>query len=548
MTIQKSNRSATLVAVKPGTAVVVFVLLATCFASAQAQVPTAKSQATPSSADESAQSVDATAGIPTFYAHAQQVIVAVEVWDKSTKRGQHSWVGDEPLRPLEKDFLESLPPVVRGLKSDAFHLFDNGVEQSINSFQEADFPAVEMTNHWYFTPTTDGTWGTFQPFNDVDFPLASYLIGYVPTIGPSECHTIRVVVEGLEAQVNRHGYCALKDSGLADIDAVAGKKLGEKMRVFANSTAHGSIKVSMQPFAFWSSGTLRLAREASPTGGPADQPETDLTYVVEVHDSKAPAALQIAVGFKFPELAWYFPCQKDAAVYVLGIIYKRNGDIAGQFADSFSCLTPLTWLMQASQDSGVLLPSWFSSQINLPPGDYDLRVVVSDGHDFGRARMPLRVESFDTRRLMMSDIAVGAVLRGAAWVLRDAASVAPAPVVPSPLVSKDTQFFPDANNRARLGKHRPLFLYFEVYEPLLENEKPTVYYRVRITDLRTSALVINTGPMSAADWVIPGNAVIPIGLKLATEKLGAGSYRLEIQASDSAGRQSEWRQAAFAIK
>ena len=123
----------------------------------------------------------------------------------------------------------------------------------------------------------------------------------------------------------------------------------------------------MQPFAFWSSGTLRLAREASPTGGPADQPETDLTYVVEVHDSKAPAALQIAVGFKFPELAWYFPCQKDAAVYVLGIIYKRNGDIAGQFADSFSCLTPLTWLMQASEDSGVLLPSWFSSQINLPP-------------------------------------------------------------------------------------------------------------------------------------------------------------------------------------
>ena len=209
-------------------------------------------------------------------------------------------------------------PVVRGLKSDAFHLFDNGVEQSINSFQEADFPAVEMTNHWYFTPTTDGTWGTFQPFNDVDFPLASYLIGYVPTIGPSECHTIRVVVEGLEAQVNRHGYCALKDSGLADIDAVAGKKLGEKMRVFANSTAHGSIKVSMQPFAFWSSGTLRLAREASPTGGPADQPETDLTYVVEVHDSKAPAALQIAVGFKFPELAWYF------LVEGCGCIRSRN--------------------------------------------------------------------------------------------------------------------------------------------------------------------------------------------------------------------------------
>jgi hypothetical protein len=83
---------------------------------------------------------------------------------------------------------------------------------------------------------------------------------------------------------------------------------------------------------------------------------------------------------------------------------------------------------------------------------------------------------------------------------------------------------------------------------LLTDEKPDVYYRIRITDRRTGALVMNTEPMSAADWVLPGNVVIPIGLKLATEKLERGSYRLELQASDSAGRQTEWRQADFAIK
>ena len=59
---------------------------------------------------------------------------------------------------------------------------------------------------------------------------------------------------------------------------------------------------------------------------------------------------------------------------------------------------------------------------------------------------------------------------------------------------------------------------------------------------------MNTEPMSAADWIVPGNPVIPIGLKIATEKLQKGSYRLEIQASDSAGRQTEWRQTNFTIQ
>ncbi|MGB9254920.1 MAG: hypothetical protein WCC25_08815, partial [Candidatus Korobacteraceae bacterium] len=60
--------------------------------------------------------------------------------------------------------------------------------------------------------------------------------------------------------------------------------------------------------------------------------------------------------------------------------------------------------------------------------------------------------------------------------------------------------------------------------------------------------VMNTGPVSTADWFVPGNPVIPIGLKVATEKLHKGSYRLEIQATDSVGRQTEWRQANFTIQ
>ncbi|MGA8876039.1 MAG: hypothetical protein WB555_10925, partial [Candidatus Korobacteraceae bacterium] len=125
-------------------------------------------------------------------------------------------------------------------------------------------------------------------------------------------------------------------------------------------------------------------------------------------------------------------------------------------------------------------------------------------------------------------------------------AVSPAPVVPTPLVSKKVQFFPAID--ASVPHRNPLSLYFEIYEPLLEANKVDVSYSLKITDLKTGSLVMNTGAMSAADWVIPGNPVIPIGLKLAIGKLPKGSYRLEIQATDSVGRQTEWRQANFTIQ
>jgi len=148
--------------------------------------------------------------------------------------------------------------------------------------------------------------------------------------------------------------------------------------------------------------------------------------------------------------------------------------------------------------------------------------------------------------LAISDLVISSFLRDSSWVLRDAAAVSPASVVPTPLVSKKVQFFPAID--ASVPHRNPLSLYFEIYEPLLETNKVDVSYSLKITDLKTGSLVMDTGRMSAADWVVPGNAAIPIGLKLSTEKLPKGSYRLEIQTSDSAGRQTEWRQANFMIQ
>ena len=118
--------------------------------------------------------------------------------------------------------------------------------------------------------------------------------------------------------------------------------------------------------------------------------------------------------------------------------------------------------------------------------------------------------------------------------------------MPTPLVSENVQFIPVTE--ARLREHSPLSHYFEIYEPVPAEQSEEIYYRIRIIDLKTGSLVMNTEPMSAANWMSPGNAAIPIALRLVTEKLEKGSYRLEVQASDSAGRESDWRQSTFTIE
>jgi len=372
---------------------------------------------------------------------------------------------------------------------------------------------------------------------------AIYLIGYVPpALKLGECRTVQAVVKDRYVYLNRDRYCNLTHSGGLDVAAFEGTALGARMRSFADSATSGSIKVATHAFTFWSSGVLSLARETLPgADGPAP-PAADYTYVVEVHDSKAPATVQIATEFSSPKEA--VDCHKSPKsplAYVLGLIYRTNGQLAGQFANSATCPTE-PWL----QLPGTFLPNRFDTQVELLPGDYDVRVVVSDGQNIGQARVPLHVEPFDGQRLMISGLVLGGVVRDASWILREAAEVSPAPIVPSPLVSNKVEFFPATDTHFPKSDHLPL--YFEIYEPQRVDQNIAVSFHVRVVDLKSGSVVMNMERINAADWIQPGHVVIPVGMKLPTDKLKKGSYRLEVQASDSAGRESEWREATFTLQ
>lgn len=498
-----------------------------------------------------AQTDDETPGIPKFYAQSRQILVAVTVWDKG--KTDTSWIPKDVLKQhsLAKDFFTIHPPVP-GLRAKNFHVYDNETEQTINYFKEVYFPGANLTNEWFFVPENRGTWGQLEEATvALDPPKTTYLIGYAPpALNRDECRTIRVVVEGYDAQLNRKQYCATKNTDSVDESPVS-TKLALQMQKMATTRKVGSITISVQAFTFWSSGVLSLVSQTPQSADVSSEPTAEYKYVVEVHDAKAPATVQVAVGFP-GRGSWASSCPKSPAINLLGLVYRSSGELAGKFRNTFPCrqVTKDDFPGLKSGVGGVRnsIPDRFDTQLELTPGEYELHVVISDGNDFGHAWMPLHVEPLNPQQLKISDLVVAGVVRYSGWVLLDAAALTPSPIIPSPLVSKDSQYFPDSDKTTRTRKRMPLYLYFEIYEPQNGTQGNAVYYRWRIKKQKGDSVVISSDRLSAADWVVPGNVVIPIGLELDTEKLKKGDYRLEMQASDSAGRESQWRAANFNIQ
>jgi hypothetical protein len=252
------------------------------------------------------------------------------------------------------------------------------------------------------------------------------------------------------------------------------------------------------------------------------------------------------------------------------------------------------------------LPARYETQISLPTGEYELKVILSDGGKFGRAEVPLFIDRYDGKQLAISSVMLCKRYRDAhvAAVERAAANFAPQYV---PLVSKGIEFTPTGDTRFKKGEplipyfevYEPLIPYFEVYEPLLAagsgqspgmpasagmtseragatmpagmttegaagatpegmtipgngggNPSTTlkVEAHIRILDAKTGKVVKDFPPVDATPYMNPGSTTIPIAREISFEQLPKGAYRLEVQATDSAGRTTAVRTADFTVE
>jgi hypothetical protein len=395
---------------------------------------------------------------------------------------------------------------VSGLTVADFHMFEDGKEQKIQQVTVERLYRPDFVDNFGFketeTASTSGQkwamllrraphiWWTGPPPD-------LYLIAYVPPDSvEGSCHEIRVKVKQKDVLVyTRSKYCNTTHPAF---DPLAGTSLGKQMEDFAASDEVGRIPLALQAGFFYTN--ARAAR----------------VYITT--DFSSGAAKEY---------------------HILAMAYRRGGALALRLSDT-----------QDAGDSSVLNMFWnhHEAQMELPPGDYDLRSVVSEDRKWGKAEMSLTVESYDSKQLGISSIFVCKQFHDHRQTM-----VVPDPRRPStlsdfvPLVSKGREFTPTGDTNFR--KKEIFFVYYEVYEPLLASAPATtVQTRLRIINTTTGQVGADTGWQNAEAWMEPDSSVIRLTPEVGLKKMDKGSYRIEVQASDSAGRKTDTRTATFSIE
>jgi hypothetical protein len=404
---------------------------------------------------------------------------------------------------------------VNDLTAGDFHLFEDDVEQRIQNVTLEWTPGGDVRDsvgiHVEVDGPGGGKWSSRDRLDTTHVIVVNtphYLIAYSPPESPEgSCHQIRVTVVRPNVFVRaRSEYCNTEHSAA---DPLKGTKLGQQMESDLASARVGKF---------------------------------NLTVVGVVSYTNTDAArVHIVLEFPAEPLKNAANNKAEHAVGVLGMVYKKDGDLAARFSDRKSFEPPGT---PYKNEMLVALPTRYETQLELPRGEYDLRTVLSDGTDFGVAQVPLSVNSYDEKQLALSEIAICGRLRQVSRELKKDTAKPRGTYVP--LVSNGLEITPTANSRFKRGA--TLGVYFEVYEPQLAGPPPTtVEAHLRIVDLRTGVMKA-VQPINTAPYVKVGSPIIPIGRQIEIKNLPKGSYRLEVQAADSRGKTTAWRAVNFTVE
>jgi hypothetical protein len=413
--------------------------------------------------------------------------------------------------------------VIRNLVAVDFQVFDDGKEQVVQNVEYGPslyWDVRDNSGHHteYFGPG-GGAWSTgeWPPGLISDYFYPHYLIAYaLPESPAGSCHQIRVKVNRPNAVVAaRSEYCNSRHSAS---DPLNGTKLGEQLESELAVPKNRKVDISLLAVAFYTE------RE-----------------VARVH---------IALDWPSKSLK-----DKSRTKGLLGMVFKRDGSLAMRFSD----VADKEGLSDSEADRlGAQLGEGpdtrpperrYDAQVNLPPGEYNIRVALGDGTRFGRAEIPLTIGNYDKNALaisavslckQISDVSSNAHKLAGAWTAK-----LPGNYVP--LVSNDTECKPTSNTRFIAGE--TMYVYFEIYEPLIEGDrKPTVNFEIRVVDLKTGEPKSDPQPISATPYLKAGSSIIPIGRGIDISKVPKGSYRLDVPATDSTGKSTERRSVNFTVE
>jgi VWFA-related protein len=334
-----------------------------------------------------------------------------------------------------------------------------------------------------------------------------YVLGYaLPERGDKmECHTIKVKVERGGSNVRaRSGYCDAKSS-----DVLAGKPEGTALETRAASGNSGKIPVTLQAPFFYT---------------------TDKMAHVEV-------------SLELPGNALKFAKEKTemhSELDVLGIVYRPDGSVAGRFSDAVKFDVTKDQMEELAKK-----PFQYQNTFELPTGNYKLKVALSaSGEDYASAEMPLSIDGYDGTGLGIS----GVVLSNNIHAVGGEYSQLDSELMEGRkfYVVKGMQLEPSVTNQ--FAKRDNLGFYTELYDArLADPTPPKVVLIFAVLDRKTNKAVFTAPVQQVNQFAVAGNPVIPVALKLPTEHIPPGDYRLEVRAGDEKGSLSLLRRTNFTL-
>ena len=319
------------------------------------------------------------------------------------------------------------------------------------------------------------------------------------------CHTLKVKLNrgGLNVRA-RSGYCNTRSANVLE-----GKPLEKQLESHAMGSQPGSIHGLLQAPYFYT----------------------------------APETARVNLAMEIPADTFQFNKEKGkyhANLNVLGIAYRADGTIGARFSDTVNMDLEKDEWKEFSK-----LPYRYENQFDATPGTYKLAVVLSAGGDaFGKFESPLAIDPYDGKHFSLSGLA----LTNSAQRLNDIPSGLDSVLLEdrTPLVVKGLQIVPSGSNRFKHTDN--VVLYTEIYEPLLTSATPPIVgMAYRIFERSTNKQVFFTEVVRADDFIQKGNSVIPVGMKVKVDDLKPGSYRLVMQAVDSAKNHAPDRTVDFDV-
>jgi hypothetical protein len=454
-----------------------------------------------------------------------QVVVPTAVFDKKIYGHKHDLSAQIAKDPHFWDTI-----AIRDLTAGDFHLSEDGKEQSIVSAKlEAATSIMVKDNrgqHLESVGTGGGRWS--HPDTEyLSWGFPHYLVSYWPPYSPpGSCHEVLVTVSRPNLEVfARSEYCNTKHPAT---DPLNGTAFGQKMEKDLTQRNEGKINIAAQAWAFHGA----------------------------EGESRVYLALQFPPGLLKHELRGD---KLYASIGLLGKIYGKDGKLVQRFSD-FACCDygnqKHSFWKSLKEDipderSTTLVPNRYDTQFDLPPGDYTLQVVLSDSENYGRRKISLRVPELKPNELSVSEIALCGRVRTKVTTAPDALEAKAGRYIP--LTSTKAEFVPDADaviTEYANGDVPSLYFYFEIYAPRIEGAPPitSLEAHMRVVDPKKGTTRADLGSLDTLAYQTGASPFIFIGRGLRLDMYGVGSYRLEVQVTDSNGHASPWKAAPFTIE